>query len=739
VLIETKLHAPAARKEWVERLELTRYLAGSTAKLVLVDAPPGSGKTTLVAQWRSSMIDPRPFAWVSLDRGDDDPSRLWRHLVSALRLACPKFDGETILDALSAQAPDFDGTILPTLVNELASLPESVVLALDDYHLIRERRCHDQLAFLLAHLPPSAQIVVITRADPPLPLARMRAAGEMVEVRARDLRFDGPQAAALIHAVAAVELSEPDLSDLVGRTEGWAAGLYLAALCMRGHGSPGSFVRQFTGENRFVVDFLIEDVLSRQPGQVREFLMRTSVLSRFCAPLCDAVTGTADAAAMIDVLERENLFIVPLDDSRRWFRYHHMFAQVLRGQLARTEPDSVPALHRRASAWHRMSGSPDDAVSHALAAGDVSAAIEGIASRYYGYIGSGRIGTVRRWLRSLGEDQVAGSPLATHCAAWTAALSGDAQAVRYLLRAVQAASDTGPLPDGMRSYAFSAAVLEGMFGFGGLESMREAGRHAVTLETDPGSPWYGLAHSTFGAALYWAGEPELAVAHAREALASPAAIALARLQSSAVMAWLAAEAGRLTQADELARAARDMVTDPGLGLGQAPPGCYAYTAAGAVLAARGKLQEARSELEHALAMRRNRPGLSPWPTLEILFRLAPVLADLGDRAEGAALLGEAREILSSLPDGTDAQLARLGRLERRLADRPRPPALGEPVTEREQEVLRLLQGELSLRDIGRELYLSQNTIKSHTRALYRKLGACDRQDAVAKGRELRLI
>jgi LuxR family transcriptional regulator, maltose regulon positive regulatory protein len=738
VLIETKLHAPVVRKEWLERQELIHYLAGTKVRLTLVDAPAGFGKTTLVAQWRTSPADGRPFAWVSLDRGDNDPTRLWWHVVYALHLACPDFDSEKILRALHAQVPDFDGTVLPVLVNELASLAEPVVLVLDDYHLIKERSCHDQMAFLLAHLPPSAGVVIITRADPPLELARMRAAGEMVEIRARELRFDLAQAATLITNVAAVELTDHDAADLVERTEGWPAGLYLAALSLRGHPSPGAFVREFTGNNRFIVDFLVDDVLSKQPPEVREFLTRTSILPRFCASLADAVSGAADAVAIIEVLERENLFLVPLDDRREWFRYHHLFAQVLRGQLARTEPDVVAALHQRASAWHRASGSPDEAIDHALAAGDMDAATDLIARYHIGYIDTGQIATVHRWLRLLGDGQIAISPLAAHAAAWTAALSGDPHGVRRLLPVIEAAGEAGPLPDGMRSFALSAALLEGTFGFDGLGRMREAARRATELEANPASPWYALAHGTFGAALYWTGEYEQAAVHAEEALLSKSAISMVSMLSSAIMALLAVEAGRAGQADELARAAHDIATDPGLGLEHTAQSSFAHLAMGTALAAQGKLQEARSELEHALQARRRLIGLSPWPTVEVMLRLAPVLADLGDSAEGAALLGEARQVLKSLPDGADAQLARLTQLERRLAYRP-PATPGEPITERELEVLRLLQGTLSLRDIGRELYLSPNTIKTHTRALYRKLGVSDRQDAVARARHLGLM
>jgi len=379
---------------------------------------------------------------------------------------------------LRGQVADLGETMIPVLVNELASLPEQVVIVLDDYHLVKRRVCHEQMALLLGHLPPNAQVVIITRADPPLPLARMRVVGEMMEIRARELRFDFSQAAELIRAVVAVELTDRDVADLVERTEGWPAGLYLAALSLRGQPSSAAFVRHFTGDNRFIVDFLVEDVLSQQPIQIREFLTRTSILSRFCAPLCDAVTGavsgavsdSGDAAALIDTLERENLFVVPLDENRQWFRYHHLFAQVLRGQLASTEPSLVPALHARASAWHRTSGSTNEAITHALAADDVDGATDLIARHYGGYINSGQVATVRRWLGLLGDDRIAAHPLAAHCAAWTAALSGDQRVVRLYLPLIEAAGDAGPLPDGMRSFASSAAILQAVESEDGLQN-----------------------------------------------------------------------------------------------------------------------------------------------------------------------------------------------------------------------------------------------------------------------------
>ncbi len=241
------------RSGWSARNSSAVWSGYAASRLVLVEAPAGFGKTTVVAQWRASMLDDRPFAWISLDRGDDDPARLWLHVVSAVQRACPGFGGGDTLRALRAQVPDILGRVLPDLVNELAGLRAPVVVVLDDYHVISEPSCHDQVAFFLAHLPDAVQLVLVTRADPPLPLARLRAAGEMAEVRAPELRFAPAQAAALVRTVAAVDLSAPDVADLVERTEGWPAGLHLAALSLRGHQSPRAFVRQFTGDNRFIV------------------------------------------------------------------------------------------------------------------------------------------------------------------------------------------------------------------------------------------------------------------------------------------------------------------------------------------------------------------------------------------------------------------------------------------------------------------------------------------------------
>ena len=661
------------------------------------------------------------------------PARLWWYITHALRRACPGLSGAAVVSDHQAQVSGAAVTVLPALVNELMMLSDPVVLVLDDYHAVTEPSCHEQMTFFLRHLPSSVQVVLITRTDPPLPLARLRGAGEMVELRARELRFALPEAALLVRAISAVELSEPDLAVLAERSEGWPAGLHLAALSLRGHPSPSAFVRQFSGDNKFITDFLVEEVLSRQPAEIRQFLMRTSILSRFCAPLCDAVAGSANAAAIIDILDRENLFIVPLDEIRQWFRYHSLFARVLRGQLERSEPGRITALHERASAWHRRSGSVDEAIGHAVAAGDLAGAVQLIAGHWYAYVDSGQVATVRRWLRILGDSAISADPVAAHCAAWTAALAGDRESVRRWLPVMETGPGDEPLPDGMRSLRSSVALLRSIYGFDGFRVMRESAATAVELESDPASPWYALARTALGLYLYLSGEPDAAERVADEAVSSEAAIPLVRMLSLCTLSLAAAELGQLARAEELAQAARHLGTH--IGVSEAPLGSLCSMAAGAVYAARGQLGEARDELEHAVRVRQAVPGVSAWTTVKAMVMLTRVLLVMGDDRAGAAyLIDQARLLLASLPDPAEALMGQLTWLDRQVAGRPRVTSLADPLTEREVEVLHLLQGSLSLREIGQELHLSANTIKTHTQAIYRKLGVSTRYAAIERGR-----
>ena len=351
-LLLTKLSVPSARSTLVSRPRLgERLYEGLGRKLTLISAPAGFGKTTLLSAWPDAPSgNDRPVAWLSLDPGDNDPARFWRYFITAVDQLQPG-SGETALALLgSPQAPPIEA-ILTTLLNELVDLSTDAVLVIDDYHLIESQTIHEALTFLIDHLPPRMHLAIATRMDPPLPLPRLRARGEMTELRAADLRFTPEEAATFLNRVMGLELSAEDTAELEGHTEGWIAGLQMAALAMRDHADVSGFIAAFTGSNRHVVDYLAEEVLARQPEELRTFLLETSVLDRMCAPLCIAVTGHADGQTTLERLEHANLFLVPLDDERHWYRYHHLFADVLRQRLQQTQVGLAPELHKRACGW----------------------------------------------------------------------------------------------------------------------------------------------------------------------------------------------------------------------------------------------------------------------------------------------------------------------------------------------------------------------------------------------------
>src|SRR5918993_1632736 len=407
-ILATKLYVPPPRPRVVLRPRLIEHLNESLhRKLTLISAPAGFGKTTLVSEWVAGCE--RPAAWLSLDEGDNDPTRFLSYLVAALQTIAPNI-GEGVLGALRSPQPPPTRSTLTNLLNEIAAVEDDFVLVLDDYHVVDARAVDDTLAFLLDHLPPRMHLIIATREDPQLPLARLRARGQLTEVRAADLRFTPSEAAEFLKGVMGLNLSEEDVAALETRTEGWIAGLQLAALSMRGREDVPGFIRAFAGDNRYIVDYLVEEVLQRQPERTRSFLLQTSILERLSGPLCDAVTGQERSNALLEALERGNLFVVPLDDRRHWFRYHHLFADVLRARLMEEQPDRAPTLHRRASEGYERNGSPTDAIRHALAAEDFERAAGLVELAALEMLGSSQE-TLYRWLMALPDEVVRARPV----------------------------------------------------------------------------------------------------------------------------------------------------------------------------------------------------------------------------------------------------------------------------------------------------------------------------------------
>jgi len=379
-LLQTKLYVPQLRQPFVSRPHLIEKLnQGLHRKLTLISAPAGFGKTTLVSEWISG--GELPSTWLSLDENDAEPVRFLTYLIAALQHVAPEI-GKTILPGLQSSQPLSTISVLTTLLNEIAAIPQNILLVLDDYHRVDAQVIDEALTFLLEHLPPSLHLVITTREDPQLPLPRLRARGLLTELRAADLRFTPDEAATFLNQVMGLHLSSADVTSLETRTEGWIAGLQLAALALQGQGAThaeenrSQFIKAFAGDNRYIVDYLIEEVLHRQPDHVRSFLLQTSILDRLSSPLCDAITGQTNGSKLLETLERGNLFVVPLDDKRRWYRYHHLFAGVLQAFLQKQQPDQVSILHLRASQWCEQNGLPATAIYHALASDDFARAAD---------------------------------------------------------------------------------------------------------------------------------------------------------------------------------------------------------------------------------------------------------------------------------------------------------------------------------------------------------------------------
>jgi LuxR family transcriptional regulator, maltose regulon positive regulatory protein len=603
-LVTTKLRPPRTRPKLVARPRLREALAGGTGRrLTLVSAPAGFGKTTLLNEWSQSCSGgQRHIAWVSLDEGDNDPARLLSYLVVALRSIDGRI-GEGVLASLRSPEPPRLEALVGSLINEMATLPQEIVVILDDYHVIEAQSVHGIVTFLLDKLPPNVQLVIASRIDPPLPLARLRARGQMAKLGAADLRFTPEEAASFLTDVMGLDLSAEDVSVLEERTEGWIAGLQLAALSMRDRGDVSGFVEAFSGSHRDVLDFLAEEVLERQPAEVRGFLLSTSVLERMTATLCDELTGRTDGQEMLERLERENLFVVALDDDRRWYRYHHLFAEFLRGRLGRENPVLVGELHLRASGWYERSGRTVEAVWHALASGNHERAAD-LVERAIGETWfRGEVLTLLGWLEALPEEAKRRRPrlLLEHATAlmWVGRLEGVESLLGEAERVVESAAENVRRRYLLGYAAAARAWRANLMGDsrGGIEFARRA---LALLPDDPRPRTF--AALCLGEALRTTGD----LAAASEVFAEAAELGRASghvygtLTATVWQARVQAASGRLREAGDSFRRAQRFVTEREVGL--LPAAGPAHLGMGALLYERDKLEEAERELERGLEL-----------------------------------------------------------------------------------------------------------------------------------------
>jgi LuxR family transcriptional regulator, maltose regulon positive regulatory protein len=712
------------------RARLTDRLAQAREALVLLAAPPGFGKTTLLRQWQAA--DERPFATVSIDAADNEPLFFWTRILEAVRRVSPQLDASAQI-ALHAPSADLLGVVIPLLAHDLRFVEHELVLALDDYQQIANPQCHQSLEQFLRWMPPNVTLALSTRSDPPIPLGTLRAAGDLAELRAVDLCFTEQEEATFLNGRLGLGLDDETMSLLHGRTEGWPAGVYLASLSLQKSPDRGAFVAGFNGSNRLIVDYLTEIALDALEPSQRQFLLETSILPSICAPLADAVTERTDSAELLGELERLNLFMVALDDAREWFRYHQLFADVLRGQLTRYHRDRLPFLHQRAARWYTDVGDTEHAIAQSVAGGDIPSAVELAASAWTPRLDRANARRTLRMLLPL-EDEIRSDARLSLARSWSLECTNMRGEAAATLEAARQTGLGGALPDGT-SLAAAAEIVEAFISRGDTRTMLVAAKRALRLRGDLRPAWRPLVHLLHGWARYLAGDQD----HAEGSLQSAKAAAseLGQWENVAVSQALLARVALKDGENDLAEArARDAVavveangTKDELASG------FANMALGSVLARR-KPGEASRYLSRGLV--RLRAHGEPLLLAEALLAVAPVRRVLQGAAQGRACIDEARELIDTCRDPGVVAL-HLEDVARSLTPSYRRAGEETELTERELEVLRYLANGLSKREIGQALFLSYNTIHSHTKSIYQKLRVSSRGEAVAKGNELGVL
>ncbi|HET6833848.1 MAG TPA: LuxR C-terminal-related transcriptional regulator [Acidimicrobiales bacterium] len=730
VLLGTKLGGPRLRSSTIERTSLLPRLASHRGP-VLVVAPPGFGKSTLLGQWRQAAE--LPLAWVSLDAADNDPMLFWNYVVAALQAIEPTMPLTPPSGPLGEQ--DFVDAIVPRLLNELESLESDVGLVLDDYHAITSSACHRSVELFLTREPANVRVVVSSRVDPPFPVGTLRARGELLELREGDLAFTPQESRRFLNDALDLGLSPRAAATLHEHAEGWPAGLYLASLSLRDAADRERAVADFGGSTRQVSDYLTEVGLDALAPPVRDFLVETSILERMSGPLCDATTGRSGSADLLVELEHANLFLTALDDHREWYRYHHLFADLLRAELHRRPLERRRELHRCAFAWLADAGHVGEAIHHAVEAGEIETAARLVAENYLSTIEWGGYATVAAWLEAFPRRVVVGDARLSVVEAWVASFQRRREDAQVALQNAIDAGYEGPLPDGASSIEVTAALLRAGFPWGDVGEMLTAARRAFELEGHRDSMWRVTVHVQLGWALALAGRSD----EARPLLERGATLAprteqwLNAVGADCLLAFLDLEAADLASAERWARRAMGVLVSQGLA--DTATGGWAAATLGAVLARGG---DPEGERLLRLGVDRMRAAYEPLLVIQVLLALTAVLSARGAADDGRRALGEAKDLIDACTDpGVLAD--RWEEVGRSLAASTRSIVGGTELSKREIEILRMLATRQSQREIGRRLFVSYNTVHSHIGSIYRKLGVSSRVDAVARAREQGLL
>ncbi len=737
----SKLRRPAARPGTIPRSSLIgRLAADGSPPIVSVVAPSGYGKTTLLAQWAAR--DGEAFAWVSLDDRDNDPKVLLSYVAAALDTVQPV--GDQVFEALASNTSSVPGTVVPRLGSAFWSMTVPVVLVLDDAHLLWNTECRDALSVLADHVPPGSRLVLAGRDTPPLRIARLRVEGRILEIGPAELSLSRQEAASLLHA-ADVPLGDDDVAALHKRTEGWAAGLYLAALYLREGGSVQGAGDAFGGDDRLVSQYMESEFLGRISARHREFLTRTAVLDRMCGPLCEAVLDQPGSAAELAELVRSNLLLVPLDRRGFWYRYHHLFRDMLRAELERLEPGLLAILRRRAAAWCEANGRPEEALEYAMAAGDVDAAARLAQSLWLKTDRQGRFVTLQRWFRWLDDrDAIAKYPL---IAVWAAVLAADtgrpAEAERWadIVDSWQDGDSSRPADPVTEAPVTEAPVTEAWAGVlravmcrRGIEQMRSDADEAVRKFT-AANTMTPLAPLCQALARILSDDHDGSDALLEDAARIAEEVGAHEVQAGALCerSLLAMANGDWSRAEILAAQARDALRPIGM----------ETLLASAVLARaavhRGDLTAARRELVSAQRLRPLLTYAIPHLAVQARIQLIHVQLAFADIAGARTLLREIEEVLKRRP-GLGTLVDEALELRARLSAERGPATPGmSSLTTAELRVLPMLATHLSFPEIGAEMFLSPHTVKSQAMSIYRKLGASSRNQAVIRSRELGLL
>ena len=727
-LLESKFHPPVPRPGIVARTALVDRLATAQAPVIAVVAPPGYGKTTLLAQWAEG-VWPR-VAWVSCDDGDNDPVVL----LSALAVALDRIEpiDPTVFWALTSSGAGI--TVVPKFVSAVSSMRLPVTLVLDHTEAVTNKRCLNTIAELALHLPLGWQFAVASRTKVPLPTARLRAQGGILEVGAEDLAMSQEEASSLLEGAGV----QPDAatSELVQRTEGWPTGLYIAALAIRAGTRQSEAGFTFTGDDRFMGDYLRSELLDRVSGSEVSFLTRTAVLDRMCGSLCDAILGTTASARVLEQMESRNLLVVPLDRRREWYRYHHLFRELLQAELRRREPDLVRDLHFRAAEWYEANAMPEAAIEHAQAAGDNDRVARLVLELAQPVWAGGRVETVLRWMEWLRDATSAEhyGAIAVH-GSLIFALLGQPSAAERWGAAAERVSSAGTLPDGSTMEG-TMAYLRAILCRDGVDEMRRDAQIAWE-GLSPASPYRATMLHTEGISYLVQDDHDRAdpiLAHAFDVATGANALPLAAL-ILAERCIVAAQRDRWTEVTALAQRAVTVVEAGRFEDYWTSALVYAWAARAALHG--GDMPKARYYIGRAARLRPLLTYALPVVSVQALLELARCYIALADPGGAAAVLGQIRDILQQRPDlGVLPALA--GELQSRLAKIKAVAVGASALTAAELRLLPLLSTHLSFREIGERLYLSSNTVKTQAYSVYRKLGVSSRSGAVTRARELGL-